>query len=154
MIVTVTPNPSVDRTLEVARVERGAVLRATATRVDAGGKGVNVTRALVANGHASLAVLPLGGGDGDVLSRLLADGRIPHRAVPIAAATRTNVTLSEPEGTVTKVNAPGAALAAAELEAVVDAAIVSLRGAAWLVGCGSLPDGAPARLYATLVELA
>ncbi|MFP5377950.1 MAG: 1-phosphofructokinase family hexose kinase [Acidimicrobiia bacterium] len=154
MIVTVTPNPSVDRTLEVPLVERGAVLRATSTRVDAGGKGVNVTRALVANGHASLAVLPLGGGDGEVLSRLLADGGIPHRAVPIAAATRTNVTLSEPDGTVTKVNAPGAALAGAELEAVVDAAIVSLRGATWLVGCGSLPGGAPDRLYATLVELA
>ena len=154
MIVTVTPNPSVDRTLEVPRVERDAVVRATATRLDAGGKGVNVTRALVANGHASLAVLPLGGGDGDVLSRLLVDGAIPHRAVPTTAGTRSNITLSEPDGTVTKVNAPGAPLGPEELAALLDAAAASLSGADWLVGCGSLPVGAPAGLYATLVELA
>ncbi len=48
MIVTVTPNPSVHRTLEVGRVQRGEVLRTTSTRIDAGGKGVHVTRALIA----------------------------------------------------------------------------------------------------------
>ncbi|HSO53598.1 MAG TPA: 1-phosphofructokinase, partial [Actinomycetes bacterium] len=46
MIVTLTPNPSVDRTIEVDALPRGAVLRARATRVDPGGKGVNVSRAL------------------------------------------------------------------------------------------------------------
>ena len=154
MIVTVTPNPSVDRTLEVSSLDRGAVLRATSTRLDAGGKGVNVTRALVANGHPSLAVLPLGGGDGDVLSRLLVDGRIPHRAVPTTAGTRTNITLSEPGGAVTKVNAPGDPLSAADLDALADTAVHALAGAGWLVLCGSLPPGAPARFYAGLTERA
>lgn len=154
MIVTVTPSPSVDRTLEVVRLDRGAVMRATSTRIDPGGKGVNVARALVANGHASLAVLPLGGGDGDVLARLLLDGNIPHRPVATTAGTRSNITLSEPDGTVTKVNAPGPALHPLELDALVDAAIASLAGATWLVGCGSLPEGAPAGLYATLTERA
>jgi hypothetical protein len=46
MIVTLTPNPSLDRTLEVAALHRGEVLRATTVRVDAGGKGINVARAL------------------------------------------------------------------------------------------------------------
>ena len=154
MIVTVTPNPSVDRTLEVAEVQRGAVLRATAARVDAGGKGVNVTRALIANGHRSLAVLPLGGGDGHLLARLLVDAHVPHRAVPTTADTRSNITLSEPGGTVTKVNAPGRPLSPAELDALVAAVQAALPGADWLVGCGSLPDGAPAGLYATLTGLA
>lgn len=154
MIVTVTPNPSVDRTLQVEHVQRGAVIRASATRVDAGGKGVNVTRALVANGYSSLAVLPLGGGDGDMLSRLLVDGGVPHRPVPTSAATRSNITLSEPDGTVTKVNAPGSPLADAELRALVDAAVAGLKGAAWLVLCGSLPLGAPADLYAVLTARA
>ncbi len=150
VIVTVTPNPSVDRTLEVERVERGAVIRASSTRIDAGGKGVNVTRALVANGFASVAVLPLGGGDGDVLSRLLVDGGIPHRPVPTSAGTRSNITLSEPDGTVTKVNAPGAPLDRAEMVALVDEAVANLGAASWLVLCGSLPAGAPVDLYATL----
>lgn len=154
MIVTVTPNPSVDRTLEVHHLERGEVQRATATRVDAGGKGVNVTRALIANGHRSLAVLPLGGGDGHLLGRLLTEAGVPHHAVPAAAATRSNITISEPGGTVTKVNAPGQPLEAAELDALVDAASSALAGASWLVGCGSLPDGAPVDLYATLTHRA
>ncbi|MGH9179080.1 MAG: 1-phosphofructokinase family hexose kinase, partial [Acidimicrobiales bacterium] len=154
LIVTVTPSPSVDRTLEVTALERGEVNRATAARVDAGGKGVNVTRALTANGLPSLAVLPLGGPDGHALSRLLIAGDIPHRAVPIAAGTRTNVTLSEPGGRVTKINAPGAPLTAAELAALASAAVVAADGAGWLVLCGSLPPGAPDDYYVTLTERA
>ncbi|EOD64807.1 1-phosphofructokinase, partial [Amycolatopsis vancoresmycina DSM 44592] len=46
MIVTVTPNPSLDRTLRLAELRRGEVLRASAVRLDPGGKGVNVARAL------------------------------------------------------------------------------------------------------------
>ena len=48
MIVTLTPNPSIDRTIEMDALHRGAVLRAPASRVDPGGKGVNVSRALAA----------------------------------------------------------------------------------------------------------
>ncbi|MYW28620.1 1-phosphofructokinase, partial [Streptomyces sp. SID2119] len=44
MILTVTPNPSLDRTYELPDLVRGTVLRATADRVDPGGKGVNVSR--------------------------------------------------------------------------------------------------------------
>lgn len=153
-IVTVTPNPSVDRTLEIDDLCPGAVIRATASRIDAGGKGVNVTRALVANGHHSLAVLPLGGGDGDVLSRLLVDGGIPHRPVATVAGTRSNITLSQPDGTVTKINAPGSPLAPAELDALVDEAVAALPGADWLVLCGSLPGGAPLAFYARLTARA
>ena len=154
MIVTVTPNPSVDRTLEVERLQPGDVNRATGSRIDAGGKGVNVARALVANGLPAVAVLPLGGPDGHLLSRLLVEGGILHRSVATAAATRSNVTLSEPGGRVTKINAPGQPLTAAELAALVDAVDDVLPGASWLVGCGSLPAGAPATLYATLAERA
>ena len=154
MIVTVTPNPSVDRTLEVAQLSPGQVLRATSVRIDAGGKGVNVTRALVANGHPTIAVLPLGGGDGHLLAQLLVETGIPHRAVPTAATTRSNITVSEPDGTITKINAPGQPLSRVELDALVHAAEAALPGASWLVGCGSLPDGAPADLFATLADRA
>jgi 1-phosphofructokinase len=154
VIVTVTPNPSVDRTLELDRLERGEVLRATSTRIDAGGKGVNVTRALTANGRPSIAVLPVGGRDGELLTRLLDESGIAHRAVAVGAATRTNITLSEPDGVVTKVNTPGRPLTDEELAALLETALDSLAGAAWLVGCGSLPDGAPAALFRSLTQRA
>lgn len=61
MILTLTPNPSVDRTITVARLERGAVQRASDSRMDPGGKGINVSRALAAHGTETVAVLPVGG---------------------------------------------------------------------------------------------
>lgn len=64
MILTVTPNPSLDRTYEVPSLDRGEVVRATGERVDPGGKGVNVSRAVTAAGRRTVAVLPLGGAPG------------------------------------------------------------------------------------------
>ena len=68
MIITVTLNPSLDRTIEVAALTRGAMVRASATRLDPGGKGVNVARALAAHGIATCAVVPLGGPEGAQLT--------------------------------------------------------------------------------------
>jgi 1-phosphofructokinase len=150
LIVTVTPNPSLDRTLEVESLLRGEVVRAHASRTDPGGKGVNVSRALVANGHRSRAVLPLGGPDGEVLAALLEGLGIEVAAVPIADAVRSNVTVVEPDGTVTKVNAPGPQLSSLEVEALVARAVDAAQGAAWVVASGSLAPGMPSDLYARL----
>jgi 1-phosphofructokinase len=150
MIVTVTPNPSLDRTLEVEALNLGEVVRAYADRSDPGGKGVNVSRALVANGHPSRAVLPLGGADGELLASLLQSLGIEVAAVPIADAIRSNVTVVEPDGTVTKLNAPGPQLSGAEVEALLARAVAATDGAAWVVGSGSLAPGTPDDLYARL----
>ena len=150
MIVTVTPNPSLDRTLEVEELLRGEVLRAYADRSDPGGKGVNVSRALVANGHPSRAVLPLGGADGELLASLLESLGIEVAAVPIADAIRSNVTVVEPDGTVTKLNAPGPRLSAVEVEALLERAVAAADGAGWMVASGSLGPGTPDDLYARL----
>lgn len=150
MIVTVTPNPSLDRTLEVDRLVHGAVHRTAPVRLDAGGKGVNVARGLAANGVAVRAVFPAGGADGGELTRLLDEAGIDYRAVPIAQAVRTNVSVVEPDGTTTKLNTPGPQLSAHELEALLVAA-VDADGDGWVACCGSLPDGAPGDLYADLV---
>jgi 1-phosphofructokinase len=153
MIVTVTPNPSLDRTLEVEALDRGEVVRAYADRSDPGGKGVNVSRALVANGHLSRAVLPLGGADGALLASLLRGLGIEVAAVPIADAIRSNVTVVEPDGTVTKLNAPGPRLSDDEVEALLERAVAAADGAAWVVGSGSLAPGTPDDLYARLAAV-
>jgi 1-phosphofructokinase len=150
MIVTFTPNPSLDRTLEVEALDRGEVVRAHAVRSDPGGKGVNVSRALAANGHPSRAVLPLGGADGELLASLLEGLGIEVASVPIADAIRSNVTVVEPDGTVTKVNAPGPRLSDAEVEALLERAVVAAEGAGWVVASGSLAPGTPDDLYARL----
>jgi 1-phosphofructokinase len=151
VIISLTPNPSVDRTIEVDELVRGAVLRAQAARVDPGGKGVNVARALVANGVEARAVLPLGGAEGRQLADLLDGEGIDVVRVPIAGAVRANVSIVEPDGTVTKINEPGPVLSAAELDALVAATVAAAAGADWVAVSGSLPPGAPTDLYARLV---
>ncbi|MGK5532959.1 1-phosphofructokinase [Streptomyces sp. URMC 129] len=152
MILTVTPNPSLDRTYEIPALTRGAVLRAGADRVDPGGKGVNVSRAVAAAGHRTTAVLPLGGPEGTLLSRLLTGQGIDVAAVAVAGRTRVNVSAVEPDGTLTKLNAAGPELTAAESEALLAAAgRHAAAGAAWTVCCGSLPRGLDDGWYAELV---
>ncbi len=72
-----------------------------------GGKGVNVARALGLAGLDALAVLPAADAD-PMLSALRACG-VPYAAVPIRGAVRTNVAITENDGTTTKLNEPGAA---------------------------------------------
>ncbi|GAB2923944.1 1-phosphofructokinase [Nonomuraea fastidiosa] len=154
MIVTLTLNPSLDRTIEISSLDRGTVIRAATAHLDPGGKGVNVSRALLANAVASRAVVPYGGDEGRQLVRLLAAEGLDMVTVPVSGATRSNVTLAEPDGTVTKINEPGTALSPAELdtiaEAVLDAAHSGGQGADWVVASGSLPPEVPADVYATL----
>src|SRR5918992_5905253 len=152
MIVTFTPNPSLDRTLEVEALDRGEVVRAHAVRSDPGGKGVNVSRALAANGHPSRAVLPLGGPDGELLAALLGDLGIEVASFRIADQIRSNVTVVEPDGTVTKLNAPGPRLSEDEVEALLERAVAAAEGAEWVVASGSLAPGMPEDLHARLVE--
>lgn len=154
MIVTLTPNPSIDRTIAVDALRHGEVHRATSSRIDAGGKGINVTRALAAQGIAALAVLPAGGPEGSAMAALLDEAGVAHHDVPVAGTLRSNVTVVEPDGTTTKLNEAGPTLAPREIEALLATTLEAAAGAAWVVGCGSLPPGAPADLYATLVEAA
>ncbi|HEY3209143.1 MAG TPA: 1-phosphofructokinase [Actinomycetota bacterium] len=151
MIVTLTANPSVDRTLEIPALERGEVVRATAARVHPGGKGVNVARALIANGISARAVLPTGGREGDQLLDLLSSRGLDVVPVQIAEPIRENVTIVEPDGTVTKLNAPGPRLTSQEVAELVEATVEASRGADWVALCGALPPGVPEDLYGSLV---
>jgi 1-phosphofructokinase len=152
MIVTVTLNPSLDRTIEVEHLDKGALNRATSARLDPGGKGVNVSRALLAGDVPSVAVVTAGGADGDQLIRLLEAEGITLHAVPVAGRTRSNVTIVEPDGVVTKLNEPGEPLSRKELDAVADAVLEETGAAAWVAACGSLPPGVPGGIYADLCE--
>ena len=139
MIVSVTVNPSLDRTVEVDRLERGAVLRTSSPVLEPGGKGVNLSRALARNGVASIAVLPVAGAEGAELSTLLEAAGVVTRLVPVSGRTRSNLTVAEPDGTVTKLNEPGSSLSTADfsLLSAMLASLVTVRD--WVVFSGSIP---------------
>ena len=150
MIVTVTPNPSIDRTVTLpAQLTRGAVHRVTSVTNQAGGKGVNVARALTLAGVDTLAVLPAVAND--PLTTALQAIAVPFQVVPTLEPARINLTITEPDGTTTKVNEPGATLDAATVTALTDAVLAAADGADWVVMSGSLPPGMPVSWYGDVV---
>jgi len=152
MIVTVTPNPSIDRTVTLsAPLTRGAVHRVSSVTTEPGGKGVNVARALMLAGLDAMAVLPAPAND--PLVAALQASAVPFRCVPSAGAVRTNLAITEHDGTTTKLNEPGAALPAAALDALTRSVVASAQTAAWVVLSGSLPPGVPDQWYADVVAL-
>src|SRR5215217_2047041 len=141
MIVTVTPNPSLDRTLFLHTFTRGVVNRCTGTLVEPSGKGINVGLALHGHGLPVLAVFPVGGPAGDQLVQLLDLAGLPYRTVPITGTVRTNVSMIEADGTTSKLNEPGPALTSEEVAELIHTMIDSCSSADWLVVCGTLPNG-------------
>ncbi|MEC5191259.1 MULTISPECIES: 1-phosphofructokinase family hexose kinase [unclassified Arthrobacter] len=151
MIVTLTANPSLDRTVALpGALVRGEVQRAISVRQEAGGKGVNVSRALVASGLKTVAVLP--GAEADPVLAGLRDSDVPFAALPIGEPLRSNVALTEPGGVTTKINEPGPVLSADQQEALIGLLLDRARGASWVVLAGSLPPGVPADFYATVTR--
>lgn len=149
-IVTLTPNPSLDRTAQVeGKVTRGGVHRLGEIVAEPGGKGVNVARAIHQAGVDVVAVVPAD--DADPLVAGMQRAGLPYRNVPIGAPVRANLTLTEADGTTSKFNELGATLSAKNAERVVQQLVDAARGAQWVVLSGSLPPGAPADWYPQLI---
>jgi 1-phosphofructokinase family hexose kinase len=153
MIVTVTLNPTLDKTLSVPRFQPGALHRARILREDLGGKGINVSRALRALGITSRLVGFMGGGTGQVMQNRLRAAGFDVHFLEVEGETRRNITLhDEASGQYTKINEPGPTVGLhhlAALQAQVDQ--MTQRGDLWAF-CGSLPPGAPSDLYARLIQ--
>ncbi|GAA4641794.1 hexose kinase [Gordonia humi] len=151
MILTVTANPSIDRTIELdGPLHPGAVHRTRSVGDQPGGKGVNVARVVSAVGVDALAVVPARPDDPFV--RHLDDVGLHRAAVDVACDVRVNLTVADPSGVTTKINAPGAGLDAAEAAALTRTVVELAAGADWLALCGSLPPGLPEDWYGDLVE--
>lgn len=154
MIYTVTLNPGLDRTLTTAAIRYNEVLRASASRLDWGGKGFNVSRALKALGMESVAVGFVGGATGQMLARGLAGLGIATEFITVEGETRTNTVIEEEgSGRYIKVNEPGPHIPIA----AQDALLARLRelvtpGSVWVLA-GSLPPGVDIAFYARLVTL-
>ena len=149
MILTLTPNPSVDRTVALTTaLQRGEVQHISSVLDQPGGKGVNISRAAVAAEVPTVAVLPARD-DEEFVTSLRAGGVTVVTSAP-AGGIRMNITVTEPDGTTTKLNAPGATMSPANVEALAAAVVEQASRATWVVLAGSLPPGAPATFYADL----
>lgn len=155
MIVTFTANPSIDRTMQLdARLQRGQFHRAAQVSDHAAGKGINVATVLRDAGVPVMAVV------GFADEAFLAIGRDQDGVDPIAALerpelrVRTNITITEPDGTTTKINEPGPRLGAADIDSISAGLrhVARQFRAQWVVLSGSLPPGAPVDWYVRLAS--
>jgi 1-phosphofructokinase family hexose kinase len=154
LILTLTINPSVDRTVMVDRLvfeDRAYIL----SRSDSpGGRGINASRVLHSFGASTLAVVTSGGANGEKFARLLAKCGFPVKVVSIGNEIRTNFTIVDRQGLAVKLNELGPPVTAAELSRVEKVIESRLGEASWLMLCGSVPPDVPADFYNKLIRMA
>lgn len=157
MILTVTPNANVDKTYRVEDFCLDRVHRPSLAYTSAGGKGINVARVYQTLGGKALATGFLGGINGRIMARSLAQEGLPDEFVRVKGESRICIAIVDPKhGTQTEVNERGpdiSARAARKLLQRVER-LLSQQTFAVVVLSGSLPPGTPLTLYADLIEIA
>jgi 1-phosphofructokinase family hexose kinase len=150
-ILCVTPNPALDRTLEVPNLRPGGILRAASVRVAAGGKGLNVARALATLGARSQSMGPLGGASGKRLASLAAEEGLEAAWTWCEVETRTCLILLDPAARLaTVVNEPGPSLSSADWRRFSEDVLAAAPGASAVCVSGSLPPGVSAKALTEL----
>jgi 1-phosphofructokinase family hexose kinase len=153
MIITVTLNAAIDKTLAVPNFRLGRRHRAVEQTAMAGGKGVNVARALRGLGQPVIATGIAGGPTGTRIVEHLTEEGILNDFVRIREESRTSTAVIDPtSGEQTEINERGPNVSEGELELFVDKLLYLAKGAAVCVFAGSLPRGVDAGLYGRLIE--
>jgi 1-phosphofructokinase family hexose kinase len=153
MIITVTLNAAIDKSLSVPNFRLGRRHRTVEQRTMAGGKGVNIARALKALGQPVIATGMAGGATGTHIVEQLTEEAILNDFVRIREESRTNTSVLDPtSGEQTEINERGPSVSEQEVELFRDKLLYLARGAAIVVLAGSLPRGVDADLYASLIR--
>ncbi|AEI47106.1 1-phosphofructokinase [Runella slithyformis DSM 19594] len=151
-IVTLTVNPAVDKSTIIDRLIPEQKLRCDPPRFDAGGGGINVSKAIRRLGGKSLAIFTAGGLPGQLLAKLVRQEQIDAKIIETAEWTRENFVVSE-----TSTNAqyrfgmPGAALSETETQAILEA--LEQSEADYIVASGSLPPHMDVNFYEKVAEI-
>ncbi len=153
MIITVTLNAAIDRTVAVPNFRQGHRHRSVESRTVAGGKGINVARALAGLGRPVIAAGLVGGPTGQRLIEELAEEGIVHDLTPIGEESRINLAVIDPtSGEQTEINERGPEVTEDEVGLFLDRLDYLARGARICVLAGSLPPGVDTELYARIVR--
>jgi 1-phosphofructokinase/tagatose 6-phosphate kinase len=153
MIITVTLNAAIDKSLAVPNFRLGRRHRTVEQRTMAGGKGVNIARTLKALGQPVIATGFAGGATGTHIVEQLTEESILNDFVRIRDESRTNTSVLDPTtGAQTEINERGPSVTPQEVELFRDKLLYLARGAAIVVFAGSLPRGVEPDLYASLIR--
>jgi 1-phosphofructokinase/tagatose 6-phosphate kinase len=152
VILTVTLNAAIDRTVAVPNFRLSQRHRAVESQTVAGGKGVNVARALKLLGRPVIATGLAGGATGARIVERLGEESILNDFTRIEGESRTNLSVVDPtSGEQTEINERGPRVSAEEIDHFVEKLLYLAQGATICVLAGSTPPGADADVYARLV---
>lgn len=147
-------NPAIDRTIAVDRLafdDRAYIL---SSKDSAGGRGINAASVIHSFGGQTLAIVPIGGDRGPRLDGFIRECGFPVATVPIHNDVRLNFTITDRHGLTVKLNETGPKISQKELDSVERTVEKHLKGATWLMLCGSLPPGVPADFYSKVISRA
>jgi 1-phosphofructokinase family hexose kinase len=154
LIVTLTMNPAVDRTIAVDRLAFEDRTYILSSKDSPGGRGINAACVIHSFGGRTLAILPAGGERGVRFEGYMEGCGFPVVTVPIRNDIRLNFTVVDRHGLTVKLNEIGPRLDRGELSSIEGTVEAQLGTADWLMLCGSLPPGVPADFYAQLITRA
>ena len=152
MIVTVTMNPAIDKTIEIDRLNRGNLNRIEKIEYDAGGKGINVSKTIHELGGESIATGFLGGNAGRVIEEILDSRGIKHDFVWVDGETRTNTKVCEQDGTVTELNEKGPEITPEQLINLLEKLDDLADDNVLFILAGSIPGNMEKDIYARIIE--
>jgi 1-phosphofructokinase len=155
MIVTVTLNPAIDKTVEVDHFSVNHVNRIISSRLDVGGKGINVSKVIASIGGDSRAIGALAGKAGEYIQQYLNAAGIENDFVFVDGETRTNLKVVDPvEHTNTDINEPGPDISSEALAKVGEKILTALNKDSVAVFSGSVPGNVSKDIYKKWIGLA
>lgn len=152
MIITVTMNPAIDKTVEIEQLVPNGLNRIQKVEYDAGGKGINVSKTIHELGGESLAMGFLGGNAGKTIENVLTSWNIQHDFIWVEGETRTNTKVFEKSGGVTELNEPGPVINEVQVEELIQKICEHTDKETLVVLAGSIPAGVDKNIYAAITE--
>ena len=152
MIITVTMNPAIDKTIDIGNFIHGGLNRISHIEKDAGGKGINVSKTIHQLGGTSLATGFLGGDAGDFIERSLISYGIQTDFIRVEGETRTNTKVVEINGTVTELNEPGPHVTPDNINKLIEKLERYAAPDTLVILAGSIPAGMDKDIYRIITE--
>ena len=153
MIVTVTMNPAIDKTVEIDTLCPGGLNRIQRVEYDAGGKGINVSKTIKELGGESIAVGFLGGNSGRTIENVLNQKGIRNDFVWGEQDTRTNTKVFEKSGELTELNEPGPVISPEQSQELLNKISAYASEGTLVILAGSIPSGVDSDIYAQIIRM-
>lgn len=153
MIVTVTMNPAIDKTVDIDALERGGLNRIHHVELDAGGKGINVSKTIHELGGMSLATGFIAGNAGKIIRNVMEEWQIENDFIEVSGETRTNTKVFESSGELTELNEPGPVVEEKDIKALLEKLLSYAGEDTLFVLAGSVPQGVSKDIYREITNL-